>query len=91
MPYELVIAPAEPRSNAFADDLLPAALRLAGEGVRRVHMAAGAAPLNAWLHDSSDWHVEVLPRLSGLAGVELGSGWAINPLAPEDAAGQLCD
>ena len=89
MPYELVIAPAEPRSNAFADELLPAALRLLGEGVRRVHKAAGAAPLNAWLHDSADWHLEILPRLSGLAGVELGSGWAINPLAPEDAAAQL--
>ncbi len=91
MPYELVVAPAEPRSNAFADELLPAALRLAGDAVRRVHRAAGPAPLNAWLHDSDDWHVEILPRLSGLAGVELGSGWAINPLAPEDAAGQLRD
>jgi UDPglucose--hexose-1-phosphate uridylyltransferase len=91
VPYELVIAPVEPRGDAFEDEQLPAALRLLGDAVRRVHRAAGAAPSNAWLHDSADWHVEVFPRLTIVAGVELGSGWAINPLAPEDAAGQLRD
>ena len=89
LPYELVIAPAEPRTNAFADELLPAALALLGDAVGRVHRAAGAVPLNAWLHDSDDWHVELVPRLSILAGVELGAGWWINALAPEDAAEAL--
>jgi UDPglucose--hexose-1-phosphate uridylyltransferase len=88
-PYELVIAPAQPRSHAFTDELLPLALGLLGDGVRRIHRVAGFAPLNAWLHDSDDWHVELLPRLTVFAGVELGSGWWINPLAPEDAAAQL--
>jgi hypothetical protein len=32
-----------------------------------------------------------LPRLSILAGVELGAGWWINALAPEDAAEALRD
>ena len=91
VPYELVIAPATPRAGAFSDELLPRALLLLGDAVRRVHRAAGAAPLNAWLHDSSDWHLEVLPRLTRFAGVELGSGWAINPLAPEGAAAELRD
>ena len=36
-----------------------------------------------------DWHFELLPRLSILAGVELGAGWWINALAPEDAAAAL--
>jgi UDPglucose--hexose-1-phosphate uridylyltransferase len=89
LPYEVVIAPAAPRSSAFTDELLPAALRLLGDAVRRLHSAAGAVPLNAWLHDSGDWHVEVLPRLSILAGVELGAGWWINALAPEAAAEAL--
>ena len=89
LPYELVLAPAEPRGNAFADDLLPAALQLLCEAIRRVHTAAGASPLNAWLHDSDDWHFELLPRLSILAGVELGAGWWINALAPESAAAAL--
>ncbi|MHB8642525.1 MAG: hypothetical protein ACYDA3_06540 [Gaiellaceae bacterium] len=89
MPYELVIAPTSPRAGAFEDGLLPAALALLAEGARRVHATAGAAPLNAWLHDGGDWHLELLPRLSILAGVELGAGWSINALAPEDAAGAL--
>ena len=89
LPYELVIAPAEPRSAAFVDELLAPAVALLGDAVRRVHRAAGAVPLNAWLHDSADWHLEVVPRLSVLAGVELGAGWWINALAPEAAADAL--
>jgi UDPglucose--hexose-1-phosphate uridylyltransferase len=89
IPYECVIAPADPRGNAFEDELLPVALQLLGDAVRRIHATAGAAPLNAWLHASEDWHVEIFPRLSILAGVELGAGWNINALAPEDAAAAL--
>jgi len=89
LPYELVVAPAEARSGAFEDELMPTALQLLGEGVRRIHRAAGAVPLNAWLHDSGDWHLEVLPRLTIIAGVELGAGWWINSLAPEDGAAAL--
>ena len=89
LPYELVVAPRDARENAFVDELLPAAVALLGDAVRRVHAAAGAVPLNAWLHDSADWHLEVVPRLSVLAGVELGAGWWINALAPEDAAEAL--
>jgi UDPglucose--hexose-1-phosphate uridylyltransferase len=91
LPYELVLAPKEPRANTFADELLPAAMELLGDAIRRVHHAAGATPLNVWLHDSADWHFELLPRLSILAGVELGAGWWINALAPEDAAETLRD
>jgi UDPglucose--hexose-1-phosphate uridylyltransferase len=91
LPYELVVAPARPRANAFADELLPSAVQLLGDAIGRVHRAAGATPLNAWLHDSGDWHFEILPRLSILAGVELGAGWWINALPPEEAAAALRD
>lgn len=86
LPYELVIAPAEPRANAFADELLPTALALLGDAVRRLD---SGTPLNAWLHDSEDWHIEVLPRLAVLAGIELGTGIYVNALPPEEAAEQL--
>jgi UDPglucose--hexose-1-phosphate uridylyltransferase len=46
-------------------------------------------PLNAWLHEGAHWHLELLPRLSILAGLELGAGVYINSLAPEDAAARL--
>ena len=87
-PYECVIAPADPERDAFGEGLAPA-LALLAEAIRRVRSAAGAVPLNAWLHDSADWHLELVPRLSILAGVELGAGWWINALSPEDAAAAL--
>ncbi|MBU8871115.1 MAG: galactose-1-phosphate uridylyltransferase [Gemmatimonadales bacterium] len=39
--------------------------------------------------DGFHWHVEVCPRLSRLAGFEAGSGFAINSVLPEEAAGRL--
>jgi UDPglucose--hexose-1-phosphate uridylyltransferase len=90
VPYECVIAPTEPQGEAFGENLGPA-LALLADAIRRVRAAAGAVPLNAWLHDSDDWHIELIPRLSILAGVELGAGWWINALSPEDAAEALKD
>jgi UDPglucose--hexose-1-phosphate uridylyltransferase len=90
LPYELVVAPGEPRADAFADELLPHALALLGEAVRRLQtVQEGAVPFNAWLHDSEDWHLELLPRTATLAGIELGAGIYVNSTPPEDAAKAL--
>jgi UDPglucose--hexose-1-phosphate uridylyltransferase len=89
VPYELVIAPAEPEPHAFRSDRLGAALALLGESARRIHAVAGAVPLNAWLHDTAHWHLEVLPRTTVLAGIELGAGVYLNALPPEEAARAL--
>ena len=35
------------------------------------------------------WHMEVLPRLTGIAGFECGTGMNINPVPPEQAAAYL--
>ena len=35
------------------------------------------------------WHIEVLPRLTKVAGFEWGTGFYINPTAPEEAAAFL--
>jgi UDPglucose--hexose-1-phosphate uridylyltransferase len=40
-------------------------------------------------HDHHHWHVEILPRLSRQAGFEAGTGYAINAVAPEEAARRL--
>ncbi|MHC5540975.1 galactose-1-phosphate uridylyltransferase [Singulisphaera rosea] len=37
------------------------------------------------------WHIEIIPRLSRIAGFEWGSGFYINPVPPEDAARFLRD
>ncbi len=35
------------------------------------------------------WHIEILPRLTGIAGFEFGTGFHINSVFPEEAAGTL--
>jgi UDPglucose--hexose-1-phosphate uridylyltransferase len=89
MPYELLVAPHEHESNPWQSERLAAALRLAADGLRRLHGLEGPCPMNLWLHESGHWHVEIVPRLTVLAGIELGAGYFVNPLAPEAAADAL--
>jgi len=35
------------------------------------------------------WHIEIIPRLTRMAGFEWGTGFYINPTPPEDAAKYL--
>jgi UDPglucose--hexose-1-phosphate uridylyltransferase len=35
------------------------------------------------------WHIELMPRLTRIAGFEWGTGFYINPTAPEEAAKYL--
>ncbi len=32
------------------------------------------------------WHIEIMPKLTKVAGFEWGSGFYLNPTPPEDAA-----
>ena len=89
LPYELTVAPGKPERDGLGSDLLAPALRLLAELVRRLQALEGAVPLNAWLHDLGEWRLVLLPRLSILAGLELGAGVHINTLPPEEAATQL--
>jgi UDPglucose--hexose-1-phosphate uridylyltransferase len=89
LPYEVQIAPAAPEADGFRSRLLAPALRLLAEVVGRLHRLEGPVPLNAWLHDGPHWHLELLPRLGILAGLELGAGVYVNSLPPEEAAARL--
>jgi UDPglucose--hexose-1-phosphate uridylyltransferase len=92
LPYEALIVPREhPAGSAFGTPQLTTALALLAEATKRVRKLEGAVPLNAWLHNGSHWHIELLPRISVLAGLELGAGLYINTLAPEEAAERLRD
>jgi UDPglucose--hexose-1-phosphate uridylyltransferase len=91
VPYELLIAPSRGEPDGLRSDLLGPALRLLAELVRRLQRVRGEqlVPLNAWLHDGPHWHLELFPRTTRLAGLELGAGVYINPVSPEQAAGEL--
>jgi UDPglucose--hexose-1-phosphate uridylyltransferase len=89
LPYEFVIAPVDDEADGLRSERLSAALHLLAEGVRRLRRLEGPVPWNAWLHDGRRWHIEVVPRLAVLAGLELGAGVYVNPLPPEQAAAAL--
>ena len=50
-----------------------------------LHSAPPGAVCQAWYH----WYLELIPRLTRIAGFEFASGWHVNTVAPEQAAQQL--
>ncbi len=52
-----------------------------------IHTAPFDTPALGHYH----WHIEIIPRVTTIAGFEWGSGFNINPLPPEDAAALLAD
>jgi len=59
-----------------------------------IHTAPYRRPKQGyWSTIDSDyhWHIEIIPRLTRVAGFEWGTGFYINPMPPEDAAQFLRD
>ena len=94
VPFHLQIVPRRPAAR-FSDDG-PLGGRLLHETLTRLGAALGTLPpLNMWVRTAPRdaerfcWRIEILPRLSQLAGLEIGTGVHLNVLAPEDAAERL--
>ena len=91
VPYQLQIIPRAPRARF--EDAGPLAARMLHEALGRLERALGALPpLNLWVRTAPRgaqyfcWRIDVMPRLTYLAGLELGSGINLNILPPERAA-----
>jgi UDPglucose--hexose-1-phosphate uridylyltransferase len=82
-PYESLIAP------LMGNGSLTDGLVLLRDFVRRLHAAEGLRPWNAWLHPGPPWHLHVVPRLTALAGIELGAGVYVNVMPAARAADRL--
>jgi UDPglucose--hexose-1-phosphate uridylyltransferase len=96
LPYQLLLAPRVPRMR-FEDDG-PTGAALLHEGLQRLARVLGASPpLNLWVRtaprgaDHFCWRIDVIPRLTHMAGLELGTGVHLNVVAPEQAAAALRD
>jgi UDPglucose--hexose-1-phosphate uridylyltransferase len=89
LPYETVITSDAAREPWPDQDTLATALILLRDVVRRLRAVEGPVPWNAWLHQGQDWHIELVPRMTVVAGLELGAGVYVNSLAPEQAAANL--
>lgn len=68
------------------------------EALRRLVRRLGSSPpLNLWIRTAPRgaeyycWRVDILPRLTHLAGLELGAGVNLNVVAPERVAAELRD
>ncbi|MBA2644436.1 MAG: DUF4921 family protein, partial [Solirubrobacterales bacterium] len=94
LPFQLMLVP-RAVSPRFEDDG-PTGAALLHDALRRLKARLGASPpLNLWIRTaprgstSFCWRIDILPRLSHLAGLELGTGLNLNVLAPEQAAAEL--
>lgn len=99
-PFELWIVPKK-HSSSFTDvpptgySALAAILR---ELLARLRVTLEDPPYNFTIHTSPfnelsnehyHWHFEIIPKLSKIAGFEIGSGFYINSTPPEEAAAFL--
>ena len=99
-PFETWILPESHRSS-YEDGLgsdTPALARVLGEVLRRMNQVLGDPAWNLSLHsaplktpslDHFHWHLELIPKLTTMAGFEWGTGFFINPTPPEEAAKYL--
>ncbi len=91
LPFQLMLAPRRPRPRFEEDGPLGAVLL--HDGLCRLARHFGSSPpLNMWVRtaprgaDHFCWRIDVLPRLTHLAGLELSTGVNLNIVAPEHAA-----
>jgi len=96
LPFQLTVAPRRPRARFEEDG--PTGARLLHDGLCRLaRYLGGSPPLNLWVRtaprgaDHFCWRIDVLPRLTHLAGLELSTGVSLNIVAPEHAAAVLRD
>jgi UDPglucose--hexose-1-phosphate uridylyltransferase len=94
VPFHFQLIPRRPAAR-FADEG-PLGARLLHEALVRLRSALGGPPpLNLWVRTAPRdaerfcWHIDVLPRLAQVAGLELGTGVHLNVLPPERAAERL--
>ena len=95
LPFQLMIAPRRPRAALRGRR---SAGRRACCTTRSPACAGGSAPsppLNLWVRtaprgaDHFCWRIDIMPRLTHLAGLELGTGVHLCVVAPEQAAAEL--
>ncbi len=80
---------ASPYESLVLGGSLAALLGALRELIGRVREAEGSFAWNAWLHATEPEHLHFVPRLTALAGVELGAGLYVNAVPPEQAAETL--
>lgn len=96
--YETWVLPRRHRAAFDAGAEREDLARCLGDALSRIGTVLGAPAYNLVLHHaprgeeglpSYHWHLEILPRTTGIAGFELASGVYVNPVAPVEASRAL--
>ncbi len=95
-PFETWILPKEHRSFfSPRNDSFSGLADLFQKVLKQIDAILEAPPYNFMFHTSPfneeendyyHWHIEIMPKLTKIAGFEWGSGFYINPTPPEEAA-----
>jgi UDPglucose--hexose-1-phosphate uridylyltransferase len=99
-PFETWILPKrhEPHFHRLDKTLRLDLAEVMGKVLRKINVALDepaynyvihTAPINDGHEWTFHWHLELMPKLTRVAGFEWGSGFYINPTPPEDAAEYL--
>jgi UDPglucose--hexose-1-phosphate uridylyltransferase len=96
LPFQLLLAPRRPAAR-FEDEG-PTGAALLHDALSRLARRFGSPPpLNLWVRTAPPgaehfgWRIDIQPRLTHLAGLEMGAGVHLNIVAPELAAAELRD
>ncbi|HUL29049.1 MAG TPA: galactose-1-phosphate uridylyltransferase [Thermodesulfobacteriota bacterium] len=99
-PYETWLLP-KGHFSSFEQmqmDEYESAARVLAETLRRMDRDLNRPPYNYILHTTPfqgneeehyHWHLEIMPKLTKMAGFEWGTGFYINPVRPEEAAERM--
>jgi UDPglucose--hexose-1-phosphate uridylyltransferase len=96
LPFQMMLAPRTPRPRF--EERGPSGAALLHDGLRRLARHLGSSPpLNLWVRtaprgtEDFSWRIDVMPRLTHIAGLELSTEVNLNIVAPEHAAAVLRD
>ncbi len=93
-PFETWILPKKHSSAINPKDNFPELSVILQRTLRQLDKTLDTPPYNMMLHTSPfgdedneyfHWHMEIMPKLTKIAGFEWGSGFYINPTPPEEA------
>lgn len=99
-PFETWILPKIHQTSyeQMQDSFYGQAAEILSDTLRRMRQVLDDPPYNYIIHTSSypeqdrdyyHWHIEIMPKLTKVAGFEWGTGFYINPTPPEEAAEYL--
>ncbi|WP_157150455.1 DUF4931 domain-containing protein [Brachyspira sp. SAP_772] len=100
-PYQIYILPKKHSDSiVYSEDCISQFASIVKDVFNRINKVLGEISFNYVLHTltpalekkyshSSHWFLDIMPKMSKLAGYELGSGVFINSITPEDATNDL--